>query len=55
MTRRETVIHLNTQRLSQVRDELEYATNWRRSFTNLYTNLKWLNAYAKINYIALFK
>lgn len=55
ITKRETVIHIDTQRLSQVKDELEYATNWRRAFTNLYTHLKWLNAYAKINYVALFK
>ncbi len=46
---------LDVQRLSRVKDELEYATNWRRAFTNLYTHLKWLNAYAKINYIAAFK
>lgn len=55
ITKRETIIKIDTQRLSQVKDELEYATNWRRAFTNLYTHLKWLNAYAKINYIALFK
>jgi hypothetical protein len=49
------VIRIDTKRLSQVKDELEYATNWRRAFTNLYTHLKWLNAYAKINNIALLK
>jgi hypothetical protein len=38
-----------------VKDELEYATNWRRALTILYTHLKWLNAYSKINYVALFK
>lgn len=35
------------------KDELEYATNWRRAFLSLTTKLKWLNAYATINYIAL--
>lgn len=55
ITKRETYIRIDTQRLSQVKDELEYATNWRRAFTNLYTHLKWLNAYAKINYIGLYK
>jgi len=38
-----------------VKDELEYAINWRRAFTDLYRRFKWLNAYAKINYIAIFK
>ena len=46
---------IDVKRLSKVKDELEYATNWRRAFTNLYTHLKWLNAFAKINYIAAFK
>jgi len=39
----------------QAKDELEYATNWRRAFHQIFTHLKWLNAYAKINYIAAFK
>ena len=43
------------QKITKVKDELEYATNWRRAFTNLYTHLKWLNAYSKINNIALLK
>jgi len=55
VTKRETVIRVDTKRLSAVKDELEYATNWRRAFTNLYSHLKWLNAYAKINTIALLK
>jgi hypothetical protein len=38
-----------------VKDELEYATNWQRAFLNLFTRLKWLNAFAQINYIALQK
>lgn len=38
-----------------MKDELEYATNWRRAFCDLYTRMKWLNAYAKINFIAIFK
>ena len=55
ITKVQTVIRIDTQRLSKVKDELDYATNWRRAFTNLYTHLKWLNAYAKINNIALLK
>jgi hypothetical protein len=35
-----------------VKDELEYATNWRRAFNRIFTHLKWLNSFAKINYIA---
>lgn len=37
------------------KDELEYATNWRRAFNQIFTHLKWLNAFAKINYIAAYK
>lgn len=55
VTKRETVVRFNAKHLSALKDELEYATNWRRPFTDLYTQLKWLNAYAKINTIALFK
>lgn len=36
----------------KAKDELEYATNWRRAFINIYQHIKWLNAYAKINHIA---
>lgn len=38
-----------------MKDELEYATNWRRAFNGIFTHLKWLNAYAEINEIALKK
>jgi hypothetical protein len=44
---------VNAQTENKVKDELEYATNWRRAFQNLFTKLKWLNAFAQINYIAL--
>jgi len=44
---------VNAQTETKVKDELEYATNWRRAFQNLFTKLKWLNAFAQINYIAL--
>jgi hypothetical protein len=37
------------------KDELEFATNWRRSFTQIYQHLKWLNAFALINEIAMQK
>ena len=48
-------ITIDTQRLDKVKDELEYATNWRRLYIDLYTHMKWLNAFAKINLIAVFK
>lgn len=47
------VVPLFDQRVDKIKDELEYATNWRRAFQNIFTRLKWLNAYAQINYIAL--
>lgn len=34
------------------KDELEFATNWRRVFQSIFINLKWLNAYGSINFIA---
>jgi hypothetical protein len=40
------------KKVNRVKDELEYATNWRRAFTRIFTHFKWLNSYAKINYIA---
>lgn len=48
-------MRIDAQRISFVKDELEYATNWRRAFSDLYIRMKWLNSYAKINYIAIFK
>eukprot|EP00347_Sterkiella_histriomuscorum_P000531 403375494 len=48
-------MRIDAQLISFVKDELEYATNWRRAFSDLYIRMKWLNAYAKINYIAIFK
>ena len=30
-------------------DELGLATNWTRAFEKIYTQIKWLNAYAIIN------
>lgn len=36
---------------SQSRTQLEHATNWGRAFTNLLTDLKWLNSYAKLNVV----
>lgn len=46
---------MQAKKISKVKDELEYATNWRRAFNKIFTHLKWLNAYAKINYIGLLK
>ena len=36
-------------------DELEFATNWKRAFIKLYTEIKWLNSFAVINEIAAQK
>ena len=46
---RNNFVKIDGQRLSNVKDELEYATNWRRAFGELHQKLRWLNAYAKIN------
>ena len=37
----------------RAKDELEFATNWSRVFVNIYQHLKWLNAYAIINEVAV--
>jgi len=34
------------------KDELGHATNWVRVFQETFRELKWLNAYAKLNYVA---
>lgn len=34
------------------KDRMEHATNWGRAFNQLNTELKWLNAFARINRIA---
>ena len=46
---------VTTKNLRDTKDELEFATNWRRVFMDLYQQLKWLNAYAVINELALEK
>ena len=33
---RNTIVKIDAQRLSNVKDELEYATNWRRAFGELH-------------------
>ena len=47
--------NIDEQNLNKVKDELEYATNWKRAFMRIYSQLKWLNSYANINHIALLK
>jgi hypothetical protein len=37
---------------NSTKDEFDYATDWRRTYVQVYTRLKWLNAYAQLNYIA---
>lgn len=41
--------------LNEARDELDFATNWKRGFLDLYKHLKWLNAFAQINELAAQK
>lgn len=43
------------KKLGRAKDELEYATNWRRVFIGIYQHLKWLNSFATINHIAMHK
>ena len=43
---------VEAQKITKVKDELEYATNWRRAVNLVFTHLKWLNSFAKINQIA---
>ena len=38
--------------VKSAKDELEFATNWRRAFNSIFTHLKWLNAFALINHLA---
>ena len=47
--------HLKTREIKNSKDELEFATNWRRGFLDLYKHFKWLNAYALINELAMQK
>ncbi len=44
-----------SKEVSDTKDELEFATNWRRGFTTLYTKLKWLKAFTKINKVAVLR
>jgi hypothetical protein len=37
---------------TEIKDELEFATNWSRAFQKIYREIKWLNAYTIINEIA---
>lgn len=55
MTTKKSTKTVEGKHIARVRDELEYATNWRRAFNRIFTHLKWLNSYAKINYIAAVK
>ena len=46
---------VETKEVNEAKDELEYATNWRRGFTTLYTKLKWLKAFTRINKAAVLR
>ena len=41
--------HDEADRKVEEEDEIEFATNWIRAFQKIYTELKWLNAFAIIN------
>ena len=47
--------HYQTRTARLARNELELATSWSRAFSLIYTELKWLNALAQINRIAVVK
>ena len=36
---------VETKGITEAKDELEYATNWRRGFVSLYTKIKWLKSF----------
>jgi len=40
---------------SDAKDEMEIATNWKRSFHQIYRQIKWLNAYGFFNKSASYK
>lgn len=40
---------------TRAKDELEFATNWMRVFVDIYKRIKWLNAFAVINEVAMQK
>lgn len=44
-----------TKCITQTIDELDFAANWDRAFIKIYTDIKWLNAFAVINEVATFK
>lgn len=46
---------IESKSVADAKDELEFATNWRRVFVEVYQKLKWLNSYAKINEVAIQK
>ena len=39
--------------LDKTKDQLEFATNWRRVFMEIYQRFKWLSSYKEINEIAM--
>lgn len=51
--RRHTSIKFFNDGNHQAKDEFEYMTNWSRIFEQLYSKIKWLKSYGKINHFAL--
>jgi hypothetical protein len=41
--------------MSKIKDGFEYAMNWKRAFIDLYRNLEWLNSFAELNEVAMYK
>jgi len=44
---------LERKTVNKAKDELEFASNWRRVFIDIYQHLKWLNSFSQINLLAI--
>lgn len=49
------IMSIQSKTVSKAKDELEFATNWRRVFIEIYQQFKWLNSFATINNLAMQK
>jgi hypothetical protein len=47
--------NLGGKNMSKIKDGFEYAMNWKRVFIDLYRNLEWLNSFAELNELAMYK
>ncbi len=51
--RKSSAIKFSFKQEKYAQNEFERATSWGRSFGNFYSELKWLNAFASLNRIAM--